>query len=58
MRFYVNGTQVYSSSHDLATESYYLFLQLEVAGSNTSSWHTTGPTAPSSMKIAEVQVYS
>jgi hypothetical protein len=58
MRFYLNGTEVYSSSADLSPESYYLFLQLQVAASQTSGWHTTGGTTPGSMKIAEVQVYS
>jgi hypothetical protein len=58
MRFYFNGTQVYSSSADLATENYYLFLQLQVASSQTSGWHTTGGSGTGSMKIAEVQVYS
>ena len=58
MRFYFNGTQVYSSSADLSTEDYYLFLQLQVASSQTSGWHTTGGTTPGSMQIAEVQVYS
>ena len=42
MRFYFNGTQVYSSSADLSTQSYYLFLQLQVASSGTSGWHTIG----------------
>ena len=60
MRFYVNGTQVYSSSANLATESYYLFLQNQVATTATNGWHTTGGSGQtsSSMKIAEVQVYS
>ena len=58
MRFYFNGTQVYSSSASLSTENYYLFLQLQVAASQTSGWHTTGGSTPGSMKIAEVQVYS
>jgi hypothetical protein len=58
MRFYFNGTQVYSSSADLSTQSYYLFLQLQVASSGTSGWHTIGGSTPGSMQIAEVQVYS
>ena len=58
MRFYLNGTQVYSSSANLSTEDYYLFLQLQVASAQTSGWHTTGGTTPGSMQIAEVQVYS
>ena len=58
MRFYFNGTEVYSSSADLVPESYYLFLQLQVAAAQTSGWHTTGGTTPGSMQIAEVQVYS
>ena len=58
MRFYFNGTQVYSSSANLSTEDYYLFLQLQVASAQTSGWHTTGGSTPGSMKIAEVQVYS
>ena len=58
MRFYLNGTQVYSSSANLAPESYYLFLQLQVAAPQTSGWHTTGGSTAGSMQIAEVQVYS
>ena len=58
MRFYFNGTQVYSSSANLSPQSYYLFLQLQVAAAQTSGWHTTGGTTPGSMQIAEVQVYS
>ena len=44
MRFYFNGTQVYSSSADLSTEDYYLFLQLQVASSQTVG--LTPPEAP------------
>ena len=58
MRFYFNGTQVYSSSANLSPENYYLFLELQVAAAQTSGWHTIGGSSPGSMKIAEVQVYS
>jgi hypothetical protein len=58
MRFFVNGHQVYSSSADLSPEGYYLFLQTQVAGPQTSGYHTTGGTTSASMKIAEVQIYS
>jgi fructose-specific component phosphotransferase system IIB-like protein len=55
---YFNGKQVWQVNVDLADEAYYLFLQLQVAGSDTSSWHTTGGSTPQSMAVSEVQVYS
>ena len=45
----------------LASETYYLFIELQVASSATSGWHTalsSSTPSPSNMNISEVQVYS
>ena len=61
---YFNGQQVWqvlaSSGVTIASEPYQLMMELQVAGSPTSSWHTAANsnTPTSSMKIADVQVYS
>ena len=60
MTFYFDGTQVYHSSTNLSQQAYYLFIQLQVAGSSTGGWHTVtnSSTPTSSMKVAEVQIYN
>jgi len=59
---YFNGQQVYQvNSSSVASEAYYLLIELQVASSATSGWHTalSGSTpSPSNMNISEVQVYS
>ena len=59
---YFNGQQVYQvNSSSISAESYYLLIELQVASSATSGWHTalSGSTpSPSNMNISEVQVYS
>jgi hypothetical protein len=61
---YFNGTQVWqvnaSSGVTIASEPYQIMLELQVAGTPTSGWHTVASfsTPTSSMKVAEVQVYS
>jgi hypothetical protein len=61
---YFNGTQVWqvnaSSRVTIASEPYQIMLELQVAGTPTSGWHTvaSSSTPTSSMKVAEVQVYS
>ena len=61
---YFNGQQVWqvlaSSGVTIASEPYQLMMNLQVAGSPTSSWHTVANsnTPTSSMKIAEIQVYT
>ena len=59
---YFNGKQAYQvSSSSLSSEAYYILLELQVAASSTSGWHTTLSTStpsPSNMNISEVQVYS
>jgi hypothetical protein len=61
---YFNGTQVWqvnaSSRVTIASEPYQMMLELQVAGTPTSGWHTvaSSSTPTSSMKVAEVQVYS
>ena len=58
---YLNGKRVYQASGRLASEAYYLLIELQVASSSTSSWHTTvssSTPSPSSIDIAEVQAYS
>jgi hypothetical protein len=59
---YFNGKQVYQDSDtNISSQAYYLLIQLQVAASPTSGWHTalsaSTPT-PSNMDIAEVQAYS
>lgn len=61
---YVNGVQVYqvlaSQGYTINAEPYDIMLQLQVAASGASGWHTTesGSTPTSSMNIAEVQAYT
>ena len=59
---YFNGQQVYQvNSSSISSEAYYLLIELQVASSATSGWHTalSGSTpSPSNMNISEVQVYS
>jgi hypothetical protein len=59
---YLNGKQVDQvSSSSVASEAYYLLIELQVASSNTSGWHTSlssSTPSPSNMSISEVQVYS
>jgi hypothetical protein len=58
---YLNGKQVYQASGSVASEAYYLIIELQVASSSTSGWHTSLSSStpnPSTMNIAEVQIYS
>jgi hypothetical protein len=59
---YFNGQQVYQvNSSSISAQDYYLLIELQVASSATSGWHTalSGSTpSPSNMDISEVQVYS
>jgi hypothetical protein len=59
---YFNGQKVYSvNSSSVSSEAYYLLIELQVASSATSGWHTalsSSTPSPSNMDIAEVQVYS
>ena len=59
---YLNGKQVDQvSSSSVASEAYYLLIELQVASSATSGWHTalsSSTPSPSNMSISEVQVYS
>ncbi len=59
---YFNGKQVYQDADsNIASESYYLLIELQVASSSTSGWHTSLSSStpnPSTMNISEVQVYS
>ena len=59
---YFNGQQVYQDADsNISSEAYYLIIELQVASSATSGWHTalSGNTpSPSNMNISEVQVYS
>ena len=59
---YFNGKQVYQDADsNIASESYYLLIELQVASSSTSGWHTSLSSStpnPSTMDISEVQVYS
>jgi hypothetical protein len=59
---YFNGQQVYQDSDsNISSEAYYLIIELQVASSATSGWHTAlsaNTPSPSNMNISEVQVYS
>ena len=59
---YFNGKQAYQvSSSSVLSEAYYMLLELQVASSSSSGWHTalsTSTPSPSNMNISEVQVYS
>lgn len=61
---YLDGKQVWqvlaSQGYTIAAEPYQIMLQLQVAASAASGWHTTAnsSTATSSMQIAEVQAYT
>jgi hypothetical protein len=59
---YFNGQKVYQvNSSSVAAEKYYLIIELQVASSSTSGWHTALSSStpnPSNMNIGEVQVYS
>jgi hypothetical protein len=59
---YFNGKQVDQvSSSDVSSEAYYMLIELQVASSATSGWHTalsSSTPSPSNMNISEVQVYS
>ncbi len=59
---YFNGKQVdQDSSSNISSEAYYMLIELQVASSATSGWHTalsSSTPSPSNMNISEVQVYS
>jgi hypothetical protein len=59
---YFNGQKVYSvNSSSVSAQAYYLIIELQVASSSTSGWHTALSSStpnPSNMNISEVQVYS
>ncbi|HEV2347471.1 MAG TPA: family 16 glycosylhydrolase [Actinocrinis sp.] len=58
---YFDGRQVWQASGVTVTgEPYEIIIELQVAGAQTSGWHTVtnGGTPPSSMRIAEVQAYA
>jgi hypothetical protein len=59
---YFNGKQVYQDADsNISSQSYYLLIELQVASSSTSGWHTSLSSStpnPSTMDISEVQVYS
>ncbi len=61
---YFDGKQVWqvtaSSGVTITGEPYEILLELQVAGQQTSGWHTvpTGSTGAASMQVAEVQAYS
>ncbi len=48
-----------SQGYTMAAEPYEIIIELQVAASQTSGWHTvtSGSTPTSTMKISEVQVY-
>ena len=59
---YLNGKQVDQvSSSSVASEAYYMLIELQVASSASSGWHTVlsaGTPNPANMQIGEVQAYS
>lgn len=58
---YFDGRQVWQASGVTVNgEPYEIIIELQVAGPQTSGWHTVtnGGTPPSSMRIAEVQAYT
>jgi hypothetical protein len=54
---YFDGTQE-AVNTNVTNGTYEIILQLQVAGPQTSGWHTTGGTTPATMKVAEVQAYA
>jgi beta-glucanase (GH16 family) len=64
VKYFFDGKMVFeqlaSDKGGIAVGTYELLLQLQVASSQTSRWHTvpTGNTPSESMDIAEVQAYS
>jgi hypothetical protein len=56
---YFNGQQVYQDSDsNISSEAYYLIIELQVASSATSGWHTAlsaNTPSPSNMNISEVR---
>ncbi len=59
---YLNGKQVDQvSSSSVASEAYYMLIELQVASSAASGWHTVlsaGTPNPANMQIGEVQAYA
>jgi hypothetical protein len=58
---YFDGRQVWQASGvTVSGQPYEIIIELQVAGAQTSGWHTVtnGGTPPSSMRIAEVQAYA
>jgi hypothetical protein len=58
---YFDGRQVWQASGVTVNgQPYEIIIELQVAGAQTSGWHTVtnGGTPPSSMRIAEVQAYT
>jgi hypothetical protein len=55
---YVDGVHRFGHTGALSPQGYFLFLQLQVAGPQTSGWHTTGGNKPGTMQVAEVQIYA
>jgi hypothetical protein len=58
---YFDGRQVWQASGVTVNgQPYEIIIELQVAGAQTSGWHTVtnGGTPPSSMRIAEVQAYA
>jgi hypothetical protein len=55
---YFDGRTMWQYLGNLTQQAYYLFLQLQVAAPQTSSWHTTGGTTPQSSEYAEVQIWT
>ena len=62
VNYYFNGRlmfqQLESDLGGVPAGTYELILQLEVAASTTSGWHTTGGRSTESMKVSEVQAYT